>query len=226
MSKHFERALDELQDLLSRQEDRVSRSVEDALYALLTHDAIRARRTIDDDQVVDRAEVLIQETCLRLIALYQPVARDLRYILTALKVNNDLERIADHASNISRAALAMIPDRAFTFPPEAGEMAARVSEAFSRGIRALRLQDAVEAHAVLAGDPGVDRLDAEITEAVRGILRAGSDHVDSALMLYRAGREMERIADLATNIAEDVIYLVTGEIVRHQGAGRERISSG
>jgi phosphate transport system protein len=214
--KHFTRAIELLQEQITRQEDLVSRCVEDAIYAFLTHDEDRARRTVAIDTEVDRAEVRIEEECLKLIALHQPVARDLRYLATALKVNNDLERIADHASNVARAALSMMKDRTFEFPPETAEMAARVTEALTKGIRALRRADAMEAREVLERDPQVDLLDSSIRNSVKEMLRAGTEHLDAALLLYRAGREMERIADLATNIAEDTIYLVTGEIIRHR----------
>ncbi len=216
MSRHFAQAVDALNELLSREEDLVMRCVEDAVHALVTGDAERARRSTEMDREVDRAEVRIEEECLKMIALYAPVARDLRYLTTILKVNNDLERIADHANNIGRLTISVLQDRAFALPPQAGEMAARVTEAISRGIRALRRQDAEEARSVVAADDAIDRLDGEITEEARRTLRKGPAHVDAALELYRIGRELERIADLATNIAEDTIYLVTGEIVRHR----------
>lgn len=215
MSKHFAQAIDSLNDSLSRQEDLVMRCVEDGVHALVTGDAERARRASQMDREVDRAEVRIEEECLKMIALYAPVARDLRYLTTVLKVNNDLERIADHANSVARLTLSLLEDRAFALPPQAGEMAARVTEAISRGIRALRRQDVEEARSVVAADDVIDKLDAEITEEARRTMRQGPTHVDSALQLYRIGRELERIADLATNIAEDTIYLVTGEIVRH-----------
>ncbi|MEK7467001.1 MAG: phosphate signaling complex protein PhoU [Planctomycetota bacterium] len=215
MSRHFAQAIEALNDALSRQEDLVMRCVEDGVHALVTGDAERARRASQMDRDVDRAEVRIEEECLKMIALYAPVARDLRYLTTVLKVNNDLERIADHGNNVARLTLSLLEDRAFALPPQAGEMAARVTEAISRGIRALRRQDVEEARSVLAADLVIDKLDAEITEEARRTMCQGPTHVDAALKLYRIGRELERIADLATNIAEDTIYLVTGEIVRH-----------
>ncbi len=221
MSRHFAQAVESLNESLSRQEDLVMRSVDDAVHALVTGDAERARRVTQMDREVDREEVRIEEECLKMIALYAPVARDLRYITTVLKVNNDLERIADHANNVARLTLSLLQDRAFALPPQAGEMAARVTEAISRGIRALRRQDVEEARQVLAADEAIDRLDEEITEEARRTMRQGPEHGDSALRLYRIGRELERIADLATNIAEDTIYLVSGEIVRHSRGKRD-----
>jgi phosphate transport system protein len=222
MSRHFAQAIESLNDSLSRQEDLVMRCVEDGVHALVTGDAERARRASLMDREVDRAEVRIEEECLKMIALYAPVARDLRYLATVLKVNNDLERIADHANNVARLTLSLLEDRAFALPPQAGEMAARVTEAISRGIRALRRQDVEEARSVVAADEAIDKLDAEITDECRRMLRQGPTHVDSALQLFRIGRELERIADLATNIAEDTVYLVTGEIVRHTRGGPKR----
>jgi len=221
MSRHFSSAVELLAESLTRQEDLVSRCVEDAVYALVTRDRERARRAAERDEEVDRAEVRIEEECLKLIALYSPVARDLRYLTTVLKVNNDLERIADHASNVARLTLRMMEDTTFALPPETAEMAARVTEAFSRGIRALRLQDPDEAWNVVAGDRQVDRLDAALTDAAKRIMKSQPDHLEAALLIYRVGRELERIADLVTNIAEDTIYLVRGEIVRHRHAGEE-----
>ncbi|MCE9581345.1 MAG: phosphate signaling complex protein PhoU [Planctomycetes bacterium] len=226
MSKHFAQALESLNELLLRQEDRVHRCVEDAVHALVTGDAARAQRAMMMDEDVDREEVRIEEECLKLIALYAPVARDLRYLATVLKVNNDLERIADHATNVARLTHAVLEDRAFSLPPQAGEMAARVVEAISRGIRALRRQDVEEARAVLQADEAIDRLDSEITDTARRTLRESPAHIDAALTVYRIGREMERIADLVTNIAEDTIYLVTGEIVRHSRSLREGTRAG
>jgi phosphate transport system protein len=222
MSKHFAQAIESLNDSLSRQEDLVMRCVEDGVHALVTGDAERARRASLMDREVDRAEVRIEEECLKMIALYAPVARDLRYLATVLKVNNDLERIADHANNVARLTLSILEDRAFALPPQAGEMAARVTEAISRGIRALRRQDVEEARSVVAADEAIDKLDLEITGEARRMLGQEPNHVEAALQLYRIGRELERIADLATNIAEDTIYLVTGEIVRHTRGAPKR----
>jgi phosphate transport system protein len=224
VSRHFEQAIDRLNELLCGQEDLVLRCVEDAVHALVAQDAERARRAAELDRGVDTEEVLIEEECLKLIALYAPVARDLRYLATVLKVNNDLERIADHAHNVARLTLRMLEDRAFVFPPVTAEMAVKATEAISRGIRALRRQDVKEARSVVVGDSVVDRLDEAITEAAVRIMRESPQHIGSALHCYRVGRELERIADLATNIAEDTVYLVTGEIVRHRRASTPAIT--
>jgi phosphate transport system protein len=227
MSKHFAQAIETLNDQMMRQEDLVMRCVEDAVYALVMQDAERARRVTTADREVDRGEVRIEEECLKLIALYAPVARDLRHLTTVLKVNNDLERIADHACNVARMTVRLLEERTLELPAEMPEMAALVTQAIARGIRALRRQDLAEARGVVAGDDAIDRLDEAITETAKRIMKTRPDQVDAALRLYRTGRELERIADLATNIAEDTVYLVTGEIVRHRrGLGPEAAQAG
>lgn len=176
---------------------------------------------IDADAAIDREEVRLEEECVRLLVLSMPVAGDLRRVIAVLKIDNDLERIADLAVNIAEEALAGGLG-AWPAPGAIRAIAGRTLQMVRDGLNAFVGSDVALARSVLAMDDEVDRLDRELREESMALIRADPGQIPPAFRLLSASRYLERIADHATNIAEDVIYLMEGSIVRHRhepGAG-------
>lgn len=217
MSKHLLRDLEELSSELLQ----LSRVVEDqlstALSCLMARDGDAALKVVDADDDIDRMEVKLEENALKVLALHQPVAADLRFVIASIKINNDLERIADIAANIAKRAVdvARLPPVA---PPEAfEEMAERARLMVRQSITALIRRDSVLAKQVTREDDAVDQLNRQITRHLRERMKdCAPEQVDAMLRWMSAVRHVERVADLSVNIAEDVIYMTEGEIVRHK----------
>jgi phosphate transport system protein len=176
-----------------------------------------ARQVIEDDKEIDRQEIDIEEECLKILALHQPVAIDLRYIVAVLKINNDLERIGDLAQNISHNVTRIIeaPVNMRTRHSDLLPIYNNVREMLKNSLDAIVNLDADTAEKVLLADDEVDRLNREF---MRKILDEVKKNPEKAYVLHRyinISRHLERIADHATNIVEDVIYLIKGEIIRH-----------
>jgi phosphate transport system protein len=170
---------------------------------------------VDGDDRLDAKEVEVEEECLKVLALHQPVAADLRFIVTVLKVNNDLERMGDLAKNIAERSLDIVLDRKLV-PRELREMADRVQGMVTRSLDALVRMDPWIARAVLGDDHAIDQLNARMHAIFRAEMEKDPSVVANALSLLLVSRHLERIADQATNIAEDVIFTVEGELVRHR----------
>ena len=184
--------------------------------------ALRERRNdladevVEADNDVDQQEVVIEEECLKMLALHQPVAVDLRRVATVLKVNNDLERIADLAVNIADRARAANDYPEFKIPKKLDGMVAQATQMVRGALDAFVNLDSRAAREVLKMDDVVDTANIEIINELQKVMQQESRLVIPALHCFSATRHIERIGDLATNIAEDVIYLVEGEIVRHK----------
>ena len=176
----------------------------------------RARELANRDDVIDEWDVRLEEECLKILALHQPVAIDLRRITTVLKVTAELERIADLAVNIAERAAGLLDGPRIEVPPKLDEMAKIAVEMMHDAIASYVAMDAALARDVILRDDQVDVLNREIIDELRAMMKRTPELIDPALHLFSAGRHVERVADHATNIAEDVIYLVKGEIVRHQ----------
>jgi phosphate transport system protein len=191
-------------------------ALERACEALRTRDTQLARRVVEGDVQVDRAEVHIEAEVVRLITLHHPVAHDMRLLVTLLKLNYDLERIADHASNVAWLARRIVL-RGGQIPAHVLQLADRVVRNARAVFQAFLDQDTAAARAVMLGDADVDTLDRTVRRDVHDMLEDRGE-VDTALHLFRIARELERAGDHVSNMAEDVVFLATGEIVRHQGA--------
>jgi phosphate transport system protein len=215
MSKHLERDLGSLQrDLLA-----LAASVEEAIHtatrALRERDPDTAQDVIDGDKEIDQEENHIEEECLKLLALHQPVAVDLRRIAAALKINNELERMADLAEDIAERAahLALLP--AIHVPEGLQGMTDLTITMVRQSLDAFVNLDARQARRVCRLDDTVDRYNNDIIAELIALMRRSPEMVEPGLSLFSATRHLERIADHATNIAEDVVYLVEGVIIRH-----------
>jgi len=216
MSKHLERDLEQLEKELLALSAEVEEMIGKACCALRERRSDLAEAVIESDVEVDRREVQIEGEALKITALHQPVAIDLRRVATVIKINNDLERIADLAVNIAEGAdeLVVYPD--FVIPAELDEMAERAIAMVRGAIDAFVQLNVELAERICASDDEIDALNAEVTTRLCEFIQSNPDKVLPALHCFSASRHLERIADHATNIAEDVIFLVKGEIARHK----------
>jgi len=193
-------------------EELVKRAVEQ----LTSPDLDSAKLLAEEDDQIDQWDVRIEDTCLKILALHQPVAGDLRRIATVLKISNELERVADLGVDIAERAIGLMKGPVITIPETLPEMMWIAVKMLNQSIDAYVRLDSDLARDVFATDHHVDSLQSQIIAQLLGVMRAQHDFVEPALHLFSATRHIERIADHATNIAEDVIYLVEGAIVRHQ----------
>jgi len=194
---------------------RVEESMRRAVQSLQERDIDKARLVEKEDEIIDAQEIDIEEECLKIFALHQPVAIDLRYLVAALKINNDLERIGDLAVNISQHVAYILAHPTVTNPIDFQEICAKVEVMVKQSLDALVNLDAEAARQVLAADDDVDRLNWALHDQVVGEIKKNPDKADVLIEYIHIVRSLERIADHATNIAEDIIYLIKGEIVRH-----------
>jgi phosphate transport system protein len=221
MSKHLERDLDNLQRDLLGLASSVEEAIHKSIRALQGRDASLARQVIDGDTAIDEEENMIEEECLKLLALHQPVARDLRRITAALKINAELERMADLAEDIAERALHLSQLSSIPMPFKLQRMTDLTTSMVRQSLDAFVNLDVRLAKLVCRLDDEVDSYNHEIIEELIEIMEQSPALVEPGLSFFSATRHLERIADHATNIAEDVIYLVEGEIVRHRPSAVE-----
>jgi phosphate transport system protein len=194
----------------------VEERVRMAIKAIQTRDDNLGRKIIDADREIDEIEVEIEEECLKVLALHQPVAVDLRFITAVIKINNDLERIGDQAVNIAERVVSIASRPPVTIPFDYKLMAEKTEAMLRESLDALVNLDADLAHKVCLKDDEVDDINREIYDKVKEAIRSHPDRVGYMINLLLVSRHLERIADLTTNIAEEVIYLIEGEISRHR----------
>jgi phosphate transport system protein len=215
MSKHWERDLDNLQRHLMA----LAASVEEAIFkgtrALRERDTTLAHEVVDGDSAIDQEENYVEEECLKMLALHQPVAIDLRRIIAALKINTDLERMADLAVNISERALSLAELPRIEVPDKLQRMTDLTTSMVRQSLDAFVMFNAEQARRVIRLDEEVDRYNCEIIAELIDYMKQSAELVPAFLSFFSAVRQLERIADHATNIAEDVVYLIEGEIIRH-----------
>lgn len=216
MTSHLHREIESLKLKLLSLSAVVEEQVQKAVKALHERDAELARRVIHaDDEEVDKAEVDVEEECLKVLALHQPVATDLRFIVAVLKINNDLERVGDMAVNIAERA-GFLAQQPVEVPFDFREMAHKAQSMLKMSLDALVNMDPELGRRVCATDDEVDTMNREMYDRVQQRIREHPEHVECLMHFLAVSRHLERVADHATNIAEDVIYMVTGEIVRHK----------
>ncbi|MFH1708483.1 MAG: phosphate signaling complex protein PhoU [Planctomycetota bacterium] len=216
MSKHLETEMARLKKAILGLAAVVERSVGRAVQALEKRDARLAQELIDADAEIDHTEVDIEEECLKILALHQPVAVDLRLIVAVLKINNDLERVGDLGVNIAERALHICNQPPIELAFDFAGMHHTALGMLGRSLDALMKLDAELARSVRSQDDEVDEMNRRMYAVFGQAVRANPDKVEVLLSYLSTVRHLERIADYATNIAEDVIYLVEGQIVRHQ----------
>lgn len=221
----FDRRLVQLKRRLVREATLAIGMLEAALDALWRLDRDAARQVNRDDDRIDREEVAIEQECFNILALHHAFARDFRVLTFVLKVNNDIERVADHASSIAKIVTRIKGEAVPRWPTALKELGERVPLMCHELMRAVLDEDVEGARALVAADKVIDRLDKQLFDEAIDMMgtEAGSrDSLTNGMLIYRIGRELERVGDLMTNIAEDIIFLATGTIVRHEEKKRLR----
>ena len=219
--KHLQRDLEQLKKDILTYGAMVEESINGAITALLTRRSDLAQEIIQGDDKLDQREVAIEEFCLKVLALHQPVAVDLRFIIAVMKVNNDLERMGDLAVNIAERARYLSTHDPLQGPLDFSAMTRSVQAMVRESLDALIHLDTALARQVLTEDEEVDDMNRGMYDVLQKIMAEDPSTIKRAVHTLSASRHLERIADLATNIAEDVVFMVDGDIVRHQSEDYE-----
>ncbi len=216
MSVHLQRELDQLKRSLLSLCGLVEEQVQRAIEALLNRDAQAAQQVEAQDAQIDQQEVELEEECLKILALYQPVASDLRFIISALKINSDLERIGDLAVNLAHKARTFAQFPEVENPFDLRRMWEQVQGMLRDSVHAMVRLDPKLAQDVCLRDNQINVQKHQIRQLTEQLIQQNPSQTKPLLALAAVARNLERIADHATNIAEDVIYLTEGRISRHQ----------
>jgi phosphate transport system protein len=216
MTKHFRRELEKIKKKLLTLGSMVEERVQLVLKAIEEADADLANQVLRTDYEIDEMEVDIEEECLKALALYQPVAIDLRFIIAVIKINNDLERIGDQAVNIAERLITItkserLPEVYFDY----STMGLKAQEMLRLSLESLINMDLDEAYKVVTKDDEVDRIKHDAYDRIKSAMAENPDKIGYLINLLLISRHLERLADHTTNIAEEVIYLIEGEIIRH-----------
>lgn len=212
LKKEIENLKKELLTLCGMAED----SFWQAIKSIKNRDVTLAQKVIDSDVEIDQMEVKVEEDCLKILALHQPVAIDLRFIITALKINNDLERIGDLAVNIAEHSHFLSAEKPIDMLFDFETMAEKTQAMVKKSLDALVNIDCDLASQVCKADDEIDAINRQMYDQIKVQIEQTPEHIETLIHLLSVSRHLERIADHATNIAEDVIYMVKGEIVRHK----------
>jgi len=215
--RHFHDELDQLKQRLFDMSARAEALVELAVDALLKRDTAKAETVIAADHEVDTLEVDIEQLAVSLLALQQPMAKDLRFIISAMKISSDLERVGDHAVNIAQSALRLVEMRSDITPdPEIEDMARRARAMLADSLDAFVRADGTLGREVTRRDDQVDALHDSLFRILLTHMLEDPTTISAALELFLVSRNLERVADLATNIAEDAVYLAEGKSIKHR----------
>jgi phosphate transport system protein len=218
MSKHLHREMDRLRQHLLTMGGMVEEAVQKSIASLLQRRPEIAREVVDGDARIDRMEVEVEEECLKILALHQPVADDLRFTAAIMKINNDLERMGDLAVNIAERALFLAEHAPIPVPDELRAMTDATVRMVRESLDAFVNSDSQTARRILQEDEQVDQYNRDIIAMLRRTMEHDPGVIDRALHLFSVSKYLERIADHATNVGEDVVYMVEGDIIRHRFA--------
>ena len=217
MSIHLQRQIDKLKRQVLMLGALVEEAVASAIYSVERNDLDLATRVIDNDTKVDEMEIDVEEECLHTLALHQPVAFDLRFVVAVLKINNDLERIADLAVNIAEQSRFLGKQSGLDLSQfEIFNTARMVRSMLKQSLDALVNVNSQEAQAVRVLDDEVDQAHRRTLIQIKSAMREQPDRIEPLLNVLSISRQLERIADHAVNVAEDVIYMAKGDIMRHR----------
>jgi len=216
MTVHMKREIEKLKKKLLALCEVVEKSFLQAVQSIKTRDAKLARKVIEADTQIDHMEVDVEEECLKMLALYQPVAIDLRFIITVLKINNDLERIGDLAVNIAERSEYLAGQQEIDVPLDLEKMAEKTQSMLKSSLQALVSMNCELARKVCAADDEVDAMNRQMFLILQDRIRTHPEQTEPLIHLLSASRHLERVADHATNIAEDIIYMIEGQIARHK----------
>lgn len=215
MARHFQRELNQLKKRILSLGAMAEERVRMALKAMENRDSELAERIVGTDHEIDEAEMEIEEECLKILALHQPVAVDLRFLSAVIKINNDLERIGDEAVNIAERVQIISKREKLDIPFDFSEMAEKTEEMLRTSLDAVVNLDLDLAVKVIVSDDEVDAFEKEAYDVIKKAIETHPDRVGYLINLFLISRHLERIADHAQNIAEEVVYMIEGEIVRH-----------
>jgi phosphate transport system protein len=213
--RHFDAELDELKEKVSAMGRMVEEQLEGAISALLGRDADKAGEIISKDHQVNAMEVGIDEDCIRMIALYQPEARDLRFIITAMKIITDLERMSDLAVNVCERVIELKEEIPYPIPPAIPRMGEIAREMLLDALSAFIARDTKKALDVCRRDEEVNVIHRELIRSIVTELAHDPERVSPAVRILFMSRSLERFADHVTNVAEIIVYLVEGKVIRH-----------
>lgn len=215
MSIHLQKDLEHLDKELLILSSMVEDATNKAMMALVDRRPDLARQVMREDDRINHREVLIEEECLKMLALHQPVAADLRFIVAVLKVNNDLERMGDLAVNIAERAAYLATQEPLQVSLDFPKMAEGVREMVRESLDALSNMNPRLARHVLTMDDEIDEANRGMFDILQDLMHRDPSTIERAVHLLSASRHLERIADLATNIAQDVVYMSEGRLIRH-----------
>ena len=216
MPQHLQREIENLKKKILSLGARVETPVHEAIRSIETRNEALARKIIDEDIVIDQTEVEVEEECLKILALHQPVAIDLRFIVAVLKINNDLERIGDLAVNIAERSAFLAGQPEVDVPFDFAQMSEKTEAMLNKSLDALVNLNSWLAHEVCMSDDAIDDMNRQMYLKIQEAILKHPRHITSLIHLLSVSRHLERIADHATNIAEDVVYMIDGQIVRHK----------
>ncbi|MDD5699044.1 MAG: phosphate signaling complex protein PhoU [Victivallaceae bacterium] len=215
MKVHLHKEIEILKKDLLILGSMVEGAVRNAVNAVIDKDAAKAERIIENDNYVDRREIEIEEECLKILALHQPVAADLRYVVACMKVNNELERIGDLGVNIAYRVIAIADNPETELGVDFKPMMDVTRQMLKSALDSLIYMDADQALNVMKQDDIVDEYNSKMFADLQNYIRANPKQTEYYVNLMNVSRHLERIADCTTNISEDVIYMIKGQIARH-----------
>jgi len=218
--RHFHDQLSQVKVRLLTMSGEAEASLRLAVEALLERNPEKAEQVIEGDRVIDAMEVEIEEACVDLMALHQPMARDLRTLVATIKIATDLERVGDHAVNLAQSATRLAKARPIAPEPEIVEMARLAREMLADALEAFVRDDAAAGREVCLRDDKVDALNRSVFRILLTHMMEDPHIIGAALELFLVSRNLERVADLATNIGEDVVFLVEGKSIKHHAEDR------
>lgn len=204
MPKHLHRKIEQLKQKILFVGSMVEAAISNAVTALVEHDESLAFKVLEEDSEIDRMEVDIEDDCLKILALYQPVAVDLRFLVAVLKINSDLERMGGLAKNIAKRVLHLARVDPVDVPVDFRAMAVRVQEMVKNSLDALVRGDSALAHRVRQDDIELDGMHRIIRERIRVAIRQRPDQIETLMKLYSIAKHLERLGHMATSVAEDI----------------------
>ena len=213
--RHFHDELNQVKVRLLTMSGEAETALRLGVEALLERDAEKAKQVIAGDKVINGMEVELEEICIDLLALQQPMARDLRMLVAAIKIANDLERVGDHAVNLAQSAERLLGHRPIAPEPEIVEMARLARDMLADALEAFVREDAAAGRQVCLQDDKVDALNRSVFRILLTHMMEDPHSIGAGLELFLVSRNLERVADLATNIGEDVVFLVEGKSIKH-----------
>jgi phosphate transport system protein len=216
MLQYWQREIENLKKLVLTLGALVEEQIQRAMLALERRDTELANEVIAKDREIDSLEIVIEEECLKILALYQPVAKELRFVVAVLKMNNDLERMGDLAANIAKRARYHSKREKIDLISDLAPVAEKVQSMVKKSLDALVNTDMNLAREVCAADDEIDKLTKQMLKRTISANEKNPERSKDYVSVRTISKNLERIADSATNLAEDVVYLCSGEIIRHQ----------